>query len=138
MTVKLQTEHHLEFLSLKGGCTGSYESTHVKIPHCWKSHVTAHMYRRHIVPLGFLRVDRSDKKKLVSTGNTAIEDTKYFPCQRLLAANNLCKQFGARLRGWGQLVPSIFCLHPAPSKNTQNISGILAYPQEIFPFCPLT
>ena len=43
MTVKLQTEHHLEFLSLKKGCTGSSESTHVKIPHCWKSHITAHL-----------------------------------------------------------------------------------------------
>ena len=27
MTVNLQTEHQLEFLSLKGGCTGSSEST---------------------------------------------------------------------------------------------------------------
>ena len=27
MTLKLLTEHHLEFLSLKGGCTGSSEST---------------------------------------------------------------------------------------------------------------
>ena len=26
MTVKLLTKHHLEFLSLKGGCTGSSES----------------------------------------------------------------------------------------------------------------
>ena len=26
MTVKLQTEHYLEFLRLKGGCTGSSES----------------------------------------------------------------------------------------------------------------
>ena len=43
MIVKLLTEHHLEFLSLKGGCTGSSESTHVKIPHCWKSHVTAQL-----------------------------------------------------------------------------------------------
>ena len=43
MIVELLTEHHLEFLRLKGGCTGSYESTLVKIPHCWKSHVTAHM-----------------------------------------------------------------------------------------------
>ena len=43
MIVKLHvlTEHHLEFLSLKGGCRGSSESTHVKMPHCWKSHVTA-------------------------------------------------------------------------------------------------
>ena len=43
MIVKLLTEHHLEFLSLKGGCRGSSESTHVKMPHCWKSHVTAHI-----------------------------------------------------------------------------------------------
>ena len=32
MIVKLLTEHHLEFLSLKGGCLGSSESTHVKMP----------------------------------------------------------------------------------------------------------
>ena len=43
MIVKLLTEHHLEFLSLKGGCRGSSESTLVKMPHCWKSHVVAHM-----------------------------------------------------------------------------------------------
>ena len=42
MIVKLLTEHHLEFLSLKGGCLGSSESTHVKMPHCWKSHALAH------------------------------------------------------------------------------------------------
>ena len=30
MTVKLLAEQHLEFLSLKGGCTGSSESTLVK------------------------------------------------------------------------------------------------------------
>ena len=41
MILKLLNEHHLEFLSLKGGCTGSSESTYVKIPHCWKSHVAA-------------------------------------------------------------------------------------------------
>ena len=32
MIVKLMTEHHLEFLSLTGGCTGSSESTLVKMP----------------------------------------------------------------------------------------------------------
>ena len=41
MNIKLLTEHHFEFLSLKGGCTGLSESIHVKIPHCWKSHVAA-------------------------------------------------------------------------------------------------
>ena len=47
MCVKLLTEHRLEFLSLKGGCTGLCESTLVKIPHCWKSHVTAHLSSLH-------------------------------------------------------------------------------------------
>ena len=41
MTVNLLTEHHLEFLSLKRGYTGSSESTLVKMPLCWKSHVAA-------------------------------------------------------------------------------------------------
>ena len=43
MNVKLLTEHHLESLSLKEFCTGLSESTLVKIPHCWKSHVAAHI-----------------------------------------------------------------------------------------------
>ena len=38
MSVKLLTEHHLKFLSLKGGCTDLSESTLVKMPHCRKSH----------------------------------------------------------------------------------------------------
>ena len=42
MIVKLLTEHHLEFLSLKGACRGSSKSTHVKMPHYWKSHALAH------------------------------------------------------------------------------------------------
>ena len=42
MSVKVQTERHLEFQSLKGGCTDSSEYTLVKMPHCWKSHATAH------------------------------------------------------------------------------------------------
>ena len=41
MIVKLLTEHHMTPLSLKSFCTGLSESTHVKIPHCWKSHVAA-------------------------------------------------------------------------------------------------
>ena len=39
MSVKLLAEHHLGYLSLKGGYTGSSESTLIKMPHCWKSHV---------------------------------------------------------------------------------------------------
>ena len=43
MTVKQLTEYHLEFLSLKEGCRGSSESTHVKMSNCWISHATAHI-----------------------------------------------------------------------------------------------
>ena len=43
MSVKLLTEHYLEFISLKRGCTGWSESTLVKMPHCWKSHVVTHI-----------------------------------------------------------------------------------------------
>ena len=45
MTVTLLTDQHLEFLSLKGGCTCSYEHTLVKMPHCLKSHVAAQIWR---------------------------------------------------------------------------------------------
>ena len=41
INAELLTEHQLEFLSLKGGCTGWSESTLVKMPHCWKLYVTA-------------------------------------------------------------------------------------------------
>ena len=43
LIVKLLTEHHLVFLSLKGVCRGSSESTPVKIPDYWKSHALAHL-----------------------------------------------------------------------------------------------
>ena len=43
MTVKLLTEHNLELLHSKGGCKDLSESTLVKMPHCWKSHVTAQL-----------------------------------------------------------------------------------------------
>ena len=42
MIVKLLTEHHFEFFSLKEGCRGSAESTLVKMSNCWKSHAVAH------------------------------------------------------------------------------------------------
>ena len=40
MIVKLLTEHHLEFLSLK---RGSWVSTFVKMSNCWKSHAATHI-----------------------------------------------------------------------------------------------
>ena len=41
MSIKLQTERRLEFLSFKGGYTGPSESTLIKMPYCWKSHAAA-------------------------------------------------------------------------------------------------
>ena len=43
MIVKLKTEHHLEYLSLKGSCRGSSVSRRVKMSHYWKSHALAHI-----------------------------------------------------------------------------------------------
>ena len=43
MIVKLLTEHHLAFLSLKGGCSGSSVSTLVKMSNCWESHAGAQL-----------------------------------------------------------------------------------------------
>ena len=44
----LLAERHSEFLNLKKDCTGSSESTLVKLSHCWKSHGMAHfiVFRR--------------------------------------------------------------------------------------------
>ena len=57
MNIKLLSEDHLEFLSLKGGCTGLSESAHVKMPHCWKFHVAAHL-----VTISSRRVNAHDFK----------------------------------------------------------------------------
>ena len=43
MIVKLLAGQHLEFLSLEGGYGGSSGSARVGVPHCCKSHVTAHL-----------------------------------------------------------------------------------------------
>ena len=56
MSVKLLTEHDLEFLSLKGGYKGLSESTLVKIPHCWKSHVAAHINKLYKTKASILKI----------------------------------------------------------------------------------
>ena len=48
MTVKLLTEHNLEFLSLKGGCTGLSESTPVKC-HIVENHTSRLRWCGHYV-----------------------------------------------------------------------------------------
>ena len=79
MSVKLLTEHHLEFLNLNGGCAGSSQSTLVKVPHCRKSHVTAH---------------------IVSTSNmmyNCVKCTKYETCAILHRFHIFCI-FGATIK----------------------------------------
>ena len=46
MIVKPLTEHHLEFLRLKGGCRGSPESTLVKTSNCSESDASAHLTKQ--------------------------------------------------------------------------------------------
>ena len=45
MIFKLLTEHHLEFLSLKGDCRGLSESALVNMSNCWKSHAAAYIIK---------------------------------------------------------------------------------------------
>ena len=50
MTVKLLTEimYRVEFLSFKGGCTGSSESKLVEMAHCCISYVAAQLLFKHL------------------------------------------------------------------------------------------
>ena len=67
MTVKLLTEHCKEFLSFKGGYTGSSESTLVKLPQCWKSHVAGHIMYGGVTSTLFLRSHLRTMKCQIST-----------------------------------------------------------------------
>ena len=66
MSVKLLTEHRLEFVSLKGGCTGSSEN---EMPHCWKTHVAAQFMIYNVLASsrcvrysGYIHVSKKRKK----------------------------------------------------------------------------
>ena len=64
MNVKLLTKHHWEFLSLIGDCTGSSEPIHVKMPHCWKSHVAAQLSEFNCLITLYLNVFKKKDKIL--------------------------------------------------------------------------
>ena len=77
MIVKLLTEHHLEFLSLKGGCRGSSESAHVKMPHCWKSYALAQFNECNHLGSFFLKINPYNHTvKPVQNGRSKIDKTK--------------------------------------------------------------
>ena len=80
------TEHHLEFLSLKGGCTGSSESTLVKMPHCWKSHVVAHLVIRMLIASQVIKKSDSDQVTVIGCCVTIVEALK---AAEQLAADNV-------------------------------------------------
>ena len=62
MIDKLLSEHHLERLSLNGGCRGSSESTFVKMSNCWKSHALAQIFYFERV------IDSNDEGRLAVAG----------------------------------------------------------------------
>ena len=61
MSVKLLTEHRLEFVGLKADCTGSSESIFVKMPYCWKSHVAAQFMNRCVRYAGYIHISKKRK-----------------------------------------------------------------------------
>ena len=81
-TVQLLTEHNSERLSLTGGCTGLSESTLVKRPHCWKSHVTAKLYFVNIAWVSL--VNRSMSIKIDVRSIELVSDQLYLSfCQNI-------------------------------------------------------
>ena len=75
MNVQLMAEQHLEFLSLKGSCTGCSGSKLVKMSHCWKSHVTAHLPFLSGPPLAGLNCQHlgilGEEYQSLNSGNTS-------------------------------------------------------------------
>ena len=70
MSVKLLTEYRLEFVGLKADCTGSSESTLVKMPYCWKSHVAAQFMRKWADAYNTLGTFISQRKGKIQTSTT--------------------------------------------------------------------
>ena len=62
MIVKLLTEHHLEFLSIKGGCTGLSVSTLIKC------HIVGNNMSRLIFKLSLMDIITIYTQSLCSTG----------------------------------------------------------------------
>ena len=75
MIVKLLSEHHSEFLSLTEGCIGSFESTLVKLPHCWKSQLIYYMTSI-LVLIGFSLTVKAATLIFISGRGLAISSAK--------------------------------------------------------------
>ena len=84
MIVELLTEHHLELLSLKGGCRGSSKSTLVKMSNCWKYHATAHI----------IKIQRTRKNTVIPVtlgGKNTVSDNQIFSIKITQSGNFYCK-----------------------------------------------
>ena len=87
MSVMPLTGHHLEFLSLKGSCSGPSESTLVKMPHCWKSHAMAQIMKfvtllhRNVVSL-MVHISKSTTQKVSLTRKCHNHSTQTIPPHR--------------------------------------------------------
>ena len=64
MAGKLLNEQHLVSI-LKGGCTGSHVPFRVKMSHCWKSHVAAHILKTEEIAIVEVQLYGSDERILV-------------------------------------------------------------------------
>ena len=86
MIVKLLTEHHLEFRSLKGGCRGSSESAYVKLPHHAMAHLIVFNYC-----LQMFRIKTLPTECITKTGAMGV--IKSCPNQLLMKPKMLKKGF---------------------------------------------
>ena len=98
MIVKLLTEHHLEFLSLKGGCRGSSESTLVKMSNCWKSHAAAILMLQVCATLGTTGCCSFDN--ISELGEVCAKENVWLHIDAAYAGNALiCPEFQYLLKG---------------------------------------
>ena len=85
--LKLLTEHNLEFLSLKGGCRGSSESTHVKMPHVGN---LMHWLKYHFLSDGLLKFGPQREKTCLGV----CEQHRCRPaCKSAQSDQRLCNSF---------------------------------------------
>ena len=105
MSVKLLTEHRLEFVSLKGGCTGSSESTLVRMPHCVAAQFMIYWLRADAYDTLGSFISQRKGKIQTSTTNLVFHASSapfharvhlncFFSCKRMERRHSLTIMFG--------------------------------------------
>ena len=125
MTVKLLTEYHLEFLSLKVGCTGSAESILVKMPHCWKSHVADQMlFSKQINALCIVRFTAESLMTERMKSLFQVSENIY----PLTAEGALIKSFGKTVCGlFQELIGTIRIYHEYEGRIEKSVPWIVVW-----------